>query len=216
MATNELGRRERKKLATHRALRLAALRLGAEQGLQNVTVEDIAETADVSVRTFYDHFPSKEDAVVGFAPDRVGRLREALTSRPLGEAPLVALKAALCELLAEKSDELPLRMEIVRTDPALLSRMFISFAAYERVMVEVIASRTGTDPDRDLYPALTAAVATAVVRASMAFLRTSKGALSLPELLDAAFTEVGAGLPVPDAKRRAPRLASASKRARKA
>ncbi len=54
MTAINLGRRDRKKLETHQALRAAALRLVAQRGLQQVTVEDIAEVADVSVRTFFN------------------------------------------------------------------------------------------------------------------------------------------------------------------
>jgi AcrR family transcriptional regulator len=198
VTTSEIGRRERKKLATHQALRWAALRLVAERGLHKVTVEDIAEAADVSVRTFYDHFPSKEDSVVGFDPDSVDWLREALAARPGDEPPLVAIRAVLGELVApvvDRSEEWLLRMEVVGADPSLLPRMLASFATYERAVVEVIAARTGTDPDRDLYPVLTATVAMGAFRAAMAFWRNSNGALPLPELLDVVFAQVKAGLP---------------------
>jgi AcrR family transcriptional regulator len=202
MVTTELGRRDRKKLATHHMLRSAALRLVAERGLHQVTVEDIAEAADVSVRTFFNHFPSKEDAIVGLDPERVEQLREALAARPAEEAPLAALRVVLCDLastMVERSDEWPLRMEVVRASPALLPRMVASFATYERALVEVIASRTGTDPDRDLFPTLTTGVAMGAFRAAMALWRSSKGAQPLSELLDAAFAQVAAGLPAPDA-----------------
>src|SRR5271166_117204 len=68
--------RERKKLATRRSLRRVALDLVAERGFTHVTVEDIAEAADVSPRTFFNYFPSKEAALFGADPDRVTTLRE--------------------------------------------------------------------------------------------------------------------------------------------
>ena len=215
MATTELGRRDRKKLATHQTLRSAALRLVAERGLHEVTVEDIAEAADVSVRTFFNHFPSKEDAIVGLDPERVDQLSGALAARPAGEPPLAALRAVLGELastMVERSEEWPLRMEVVRASPALLPRLLASFAIYERALVEVIGSRTGTDPDRDLYPALATAVAMGAFRAAVASWRTNKGARPLPKLLDAAFTQVAAGLPAPDAAEGSARRGAAPRR----
>ena len=187
MTIGDVGRRERKKSETHQQLRSAALQLVARHGLQRVTVEDIAEAADVSTRTFYDHFASKEDAIVGFDAVRVNQLRASLLARPPDEEPLQALRAVMRELLDQSSEQWPLRMEIIRSDPELLARMFASFASVEQAMVEVIGERTGTEPDRDLYPVLVTAVATGAFRASVASWHRTGQTVPLSKIFDAAF-----------------------------
>jgi AcrR family transcriptional regulator len=64
----EPGLRERKRLATRRAIQRAALQVVRERGFGNVTVDEIARIADISPRTFFNYFSTKEDAVLGEVP----------------------------------------------------------------------------------------------------------------------------------------------------
>jgi len=192
------GRRERKKLATHLQLHSAALRLGAERILANITVEEIADEADVSVRTFYDHFASKEDAIIGFDAFRVDQLRDVLTSRPPDESPLEALHETLRLLLEESSFEWPLRMKVLKTNPQLLPRMFNSFIVFERAMIEDVAARTNLDPDHDLYPALVAAVTTGALRSTFSVWRANNERGDLASIFKTALDLVANGLVVPN------------------
>ncbi|NYF11631.1 AcrR family transcriptional regulator [Leifsonia sp. AK011] len=67
--TIEPGLRERKRQATRRAIQLAAIDLVAENGLEGTTVDEISRRADVSPRTFFNYFPSKEAAIIGDHPE---------------------------------------------------------------------------------------------------------------------------------------------------
>jgi AcrR family transcriptional regulator len=69
MQTTEPGMRERKKLHTRLSIESAAIDLTLEHGFDAVTVEAIAERADVTPRTFFNHFADKADAVLGIARD---------------------------------------------------------------------------------------------------------------------------------------------------
>ncbi|TGS15802.1 TetR/AcrR family transcriptional regulator [Mesorhizobium sp. M2E.F.Ca.ET.209.01.1.1] len=96
-------RRSRKRLATRKAISDTATRLFMERGFDHVTVDEIAEAADVGRMTVFNHFPRKEDMF--FDRDEEGRemLREAVRQRPAGVAPLEALCRLAHRLVAEKS-----------------------------------------------------------------------------------------------------------------
>src|SRR6185503_14202083 len=121
--------RERKKLATRRSLRRAALDLVAERGFAHVTIEDIAEAADVSPRTFFNYFPSKEAALFGSDPAKGIELRERIVRDSPGEPALEVLRAIMisgAQTVAEDLKDLGgdpadwlRRMKVVRADPQL-------------------------------------------------------------------------------------------------
>lgn len=104
------GLRERKKQATRLAMHRAALELVAEGGLGTVTAERIAQRAGVSTRTFFNHWPTKEAAILGIhAEEReavtVG-LREALEA---GTPPREAVRAVLRRAIASVPSDPELR-----------------------------------------------------------------------------------------------------------
>ena len=120
------GLRERKKVATRLALHEAALRLVAERGADRVSIDDIAERAGVSPRTFFNYFPSKDDALVGLDPDHPARFAAAFTARPAGESAVQALRAVAHDQAIEMAEDpqlWPLRLRVVEADPALAARL---------------------------------------------------------------------------------------------
>ncbi|MEV6814427.1 TetR family transcriptional regulator [Micromonospora sp. NPDC051296] len=192
-----LGRRDRKKRQTRAALATAALRLVADRGLDQVTVEDISEAADVSARTFFNYFPTKDDAVVG--DTEAEPVLRALAAVPTDQPALEALRRALAEIVDEVQGDAELwllRMRVVMQHPVLLARLVSGNAATEQALVEAVAARTGLPPD-DAYPTLVVAVAGAALRTAMLRWACSGGARSLAALLDEAFAAVAAGLPDP-------------------
>ncbi len=199
--------RERKKRATRRSLRRVALDLVAERGFAHVTVEDIAEAADVSPRTFFNYFPSKEAAVVGADPDRVAALRERIVHEAPGEPVLAALRVVMTSEAEAWADELTelgggggptdwlRRMKEARADPHLRAAHAAQMAMVERAIAEGLAERLGTDPDQDPYPGLLAAMAAGVFRSSMNFWAGSGGTVPLGQLIELAFRALADGLP---------------------
>ena len=197
--------RERKKLATRRALRRAAFELVTEHGFARVTVEDIAAAADVSPRTFFNYFPTKEAALFGADPDRTTALRERVARLAPGEPALAALRLVMVDDARAAADELTelggdpagwlRRMKSAHTDPQLRAARAAQMAMTERAIAEGIAERLGTDPERDPYPSLLAATAAGVFRASISFWAGTGGTVPLEHLIDQAFRALADGLP---------------------
>ncbi|MCX4472467.1 TetR family transcriptional regulator [Micromonospora sp. NBC_01655] len=193
------GLRDRKKRQTRAALAEAALRLVAERGLDQVTVEEISAAADVSARTFFNYFASKDEALVGDPAGGGVRLVARVAAAPPGQPVLTTLRHALDEVIDEiRADrELwSLRMEVVTRNPALLPRLIAGNAATEQAIVDVLAARLGVGPDHP-YPRLVTAVAGAALRAAMTRWATHRDDRDLADLVDEAFAALAAGLPEP-------------------
>ncbi|GAA2186636.1 TetR/AcrR family transcriptional regulator [Micromonospora lupini] len=143
------GLRERKKAATRLALHESALRLAAEQGPDGVTVEAIADAANVSRRTFSNYFSSKEEALFHGDTVRLRRLLQLVHERPGSEAPWTALSQAAEQFTRESSDDRDhswlTRRRQLRGHPGLAAHQVAAYTAIERELAAELAHRlTGT------------------------------------------------------------------------
>ncbi len=200
------GLRERKRLETHRALATTAVRLVAEHGLDNVTVEDISAAAGVSPRTFFNYFASKEDAVVIANADNAERAQLVIerflaTPREVGAARAFvdAVKVDFVQV-DENREEWLGRMKAIQENVTLHSRAVAMNHETIGPTIEAIARRTGVDPKVDLYPALLLATVGGAVNAALILWYQQGGAASAVELLDQAVEMLLAGLPEPGAR----------------
>ncbi|MER6826705.1 TetR family transcriptional regulator [Streptosporangium sp. NPDC000563] len=199
-SVDELGRRDRKKLETRAALEHAALTLVAEHGLAGVTVEDIATAVDLSSRTFFNYFPSKEDALVGASPASVAELRERLEAVPAEVPVLEALRLMSrveAEHVQQRREQWLLRLKVFEQNPSLLPRLVANGTETERAVSAVVARRIGVEPGTSGYPELATAVAMAAFRAAMMRWSAADGRPALADLVDEAFSQLAAGLPNP-------------------
>lgn len=189
------GARDRRKLDTLAALRRAALELTLANGIEGVTVAEIAAAAGVSRRTFFNYFASKEDALVGENPELAEFLRQALATRPAGEPALTAVNHALRETITvfftdDIRARFTARQRLISAYPALLPRHLARYAAFEQLLAEAITARSAAgDPD----PELLAAVTASAVRLC-ALQWTRDGDPPLTERLDTAFAVLRDGL----------------------
>jgi AcrR family transcriptional regulator len=200
------GLLERHNAETRRALSDAALQLTFERGLDNVTREDIADLAGVSLRTFSNYFSTKYEALAYRQTERLRRSVALLRERPGDEALWTSITEAVLgpiedDFAAAEADEnsTPTRAELAEVRKVLMNSDIRG--AFPRALfdefVAVIAERTGTDPHRDSFPRLAAAVLHAVVEATMDTYATLDPPVAYPRLLRSAFADVAAGLPPP-------------------
>ncbi|MBF9131419.1 TetR family transcriptional regulator [Plantactinospora sp. S1510] len=164
-----VGRRERKKAATRQTLHEVALRLAAEQGLDRVTVEAIADAADVSRRTFSNYFANKEEALFHADLVRIRRLLDLVRARPTNERPWTALSRA-GEELAAGSDYLDpqwlAQRRLIRAHPSLAAHQITVYGTVERELTAEISRRLPESPDSGLRSRVLAAAFLNALRAA--------------------------------------------------
>src|ERR1700740_2123584 len=119
-------RRERKKRQTRDALVRAALTLFNAKGYEQTAVREITDAVDVSERTFFRYFASKEDLVLSFITEGAATFAQALAARPAEEEPLAAARTALQHSIRELSGGQGLpnylsAMRLIDATPTLLA-----------------------------------------------------------------------------------------------
>jgi AcrR family transcriptional regulator len=206
------GLRERKRLATRRAIEFAALTLVAEKGLDNVTVDEISHAADISPRTFFNYFASKESAIVGDAPELPGG--EAV-DRYLAGGPTSNVLDGLGDLLASASDPasddpdlLRLRRALLKQHPQFVALRMAAMRAFEDQLNDVVARRLAVDdPDLARDPGalnnkarLVTLVAFGAMKHAWSCWADNEGSVALADRLRDSFNQLGQILaPVPAA-----------------
>ena len=146
----ELGLRERKKRARREALIDATHRLVAEHGLDAVTVDAICEEAGVSVRTFFNYFETKDDAVLGHTP---WPLESAAADVFAAGGPSGHLMPDLQALVASFLTDPPMgrqrlarALELAGKEPRLLARHLAWIEQHKGQLSVLVERRLGEDP----------------------------------------------------------------------
>lgn len=197
--------RERQRAETHRLIRRAAHQLAAAQGVGATSVHSICEAAGVSSRTFFNHFRSKEEALVPDLPPFPETAEDAFVT---GEEPdlVTALEVLLATHLLAVHDETPDNphdgspdedplavQRLVQANPELLPRALAVFGAIEQRLADLVARRTGRQAD-DLFCTVAALAATSAMRAAFDALphRDGDPAEAMQRLVPAAFAALRA------------------------
>ena len=154
------GLRERKKAKTRALIQEHALRLFAEQGYDETSVEQIADSAEVSPSTVFRYFPTKPDLVI--YDDLDERMIDAFRAQPAELNAVQALRASFRAgfgaVAGEEFATQRVRERLMRSVPELQSAMLGEFARSVREVAELVAERSGRPADDDEVLALAGAV----------------------------------------------------------
>jgi AcrR family transcriptional regulator len=198
MSSPQPGLRERKKQRTRETIAHAAHELFAERGYHATTLPEIAEAADVSTRTIFAYFPSKEDILFSDFAAMKEALAQALAERPEGQDALETVRQFILSLHgAEKSDlDEELRL-CVESDETLRNHLRARIAQLEELIAPAIAKDLDA-PENDVRPQVVAASLTAAFNVLSerggGTKNKSKSAADLAAAIDPVITFLRGGL----------------------
>jgi AcrR family transcriptional regulator len=139
------GLRERKKLRTRRALIEAALRLFVERGYEETTLAEIAAAVDISPRTFFSYFATKEDVIFFDSQVRLDRAIAMLAERRPGETVAELMLRVVEHALAwasapddEAAGLTAARIHLIMSVPALQARALHVLVDSQRRIAEAL------------------------------------------------------------------------------
>lgn len=164
-----------------------ALDLFERRGYDGVTIEEIAEAADVAPRTFFRYFPTKETLLYHDADEQLDVLRDSIRDAPEDALPIETLQMAIAALARHTLSIRERQYQMAR-----LASDSPSIGAYQRTVlqplteqavVEAFATRLGVDPEVDRRPALLAMLGVLLMSAvGRAWVR-SEGSVDIETLI---------------------------------
>lgn len=153
------GLRARKKRAARAAITATARRLFAERGFDAVTVAEIAAAADVSEKTVFNHFSTKEDLAFAGREEGLKWLVADIRERPPGTSVLDVFRAltatVIDDFVAPGDADLLTVAKIIRNSRTLQERLTVGWESGAAAITVAIAETTGTADD-DLVPGIVA------------------------------------------------------------
>jgi AcrR family transcriptional regulator len=176
------GLRERKRQQTRERLTQVAMALFLERGFEATTLDDIAAAAEISRRSFFHYFASKEDIVFAWQDESTAALVAAVAARPANESMLAAAENAIAAMARHFEPGEAIAMARLKSDnPTLQARDQVKYERLERALAEALCKRTGHKTEQ-LQARLVAMIATGAMRIG-GELWAAEGARANPEAL---------------------------------
>lgn len=139
-------RRERKRRETYERIAQVAIKLFLKLGYDATTMDAIAEAADVSRRSLFDYFASKEDVLFAYQERFRSAVMDEIRAQPQGLSWPVLIESALARAIAEAATPENIALdELVRNTPALQSRYQLKYVYLEQAIASALGERSGGD-----------------------------------------------------------------------
>ncbi|KIS28261.1 TetR family transcriptional regulator [Arthrobacter sp. SPG23] len=179
-AISDGGLRERKRAATRSSISAIARSLTAERGLNGYTVEEVCDRAGISRRTFFNYFPSKEDAILGHVDDELPEelfadfIRGGAASPP-GDISatllqdLVDLSLKMSERMSSSDEETRQLIGVIKKEPQLMLKIIGATEEREAHFARVLAARERVAPDHPVVRMAVVAMGSIARHSSMAY-----------------------------------------------
>lgn len=202
---NTVGLRERKKQRTREALTDSAFALFHRNGFDATTVDQITAAVEVSPRTFFRYFMSKEDVALSLVDQQLTAMLDRFVARPRDEPVITSLRHAAVEIVrAYEADDVGFDQHryrhvqhLVSTTPALMAASVERGAGRLDEVARLVGTRMGVQHTDDPRPYLVASVALCAVQTAVNAWRTQRPDALDSELLGQAFDLLSVGLDYP-------------------
>jgi AcrR family transcriptional regulator len=185
--------RERKRTRTRLMIQTEALRLFNEQGYAQTTVEEIADAAAISPRTFFRYFPSKEDVVIWDEYDPLGLVDARPDNEPLAEMMRSVIRETLGGLYKRDPERLLTRVRLSVAVPELRARLLDAQTHGVELLAPLLARKRGTSAD-ELHLRVVGSALLAAVFVALDLWQKDGGKRDLLGLLDDATAALAEGL----------------------
>jgi AcrR family transcriptional regulator len=174
--------RLRKRQQTRERLTRVAMALFLERGFEATTLDDIAAAADISRRSFFHYFASKEDVVFAWHEESTAALIAAVAARPANESMLAVAENAISAMAGQLEPSEAIAMaRLKRDNPALQARDQVKYEKVERALAEALGKRAGHETEK-LQARLVAMITTGAMRIGAEFW-AADGGCEKPEVL---------------------------------
>lgn len=161
------GVRESKRRATHRRITEEGIRLFLERGYDATTLDEIAAAAEISRRSFFAYFKSKDEILLTWQRSGWEDLLAEVRLASADDSPLQVIRHALSRRMAGyETAQLKAIARVMCSNETLQATRFSAFAEQEKTLFEVLCERW-PEPERRLALRLVAMSAMGALRVAV-------------------------------------------------